>query len=295
MASPRRGAYPSPVRLPPPERRGATALPDGRRLGWSEWGPEGAPVVLYCPGAGQSSFLALDGELVRRRGVRLVALDRPGLGASDPRPGRTLTDWAADVAALIAARALRAPRLIGFSQGGPFALACAAAGCVHSVAVVSGSDRLERFADRLPSDLAQLVALADGDPPAAEAVFSQMSAEAMHRMIAASVGPEDRPIYEAPAFDAALRRALAEGFAQGAAGYARDTVLAMGRWPFALDRIAVPVHVWYGERDASPVHSPDLGADLAALVPGATRRVVPGAGGALPWTHADAILDALLR
>ncbi|MFE6577617.1 alpha/beta fold hydrolase, partial [Streptomyces rochei] len=86
----------------------------------------------------------------------------------------------------------------------------------------------------------------------------------------------------------------AEGFAQGAAaGYARDTVLAMSRWPFALDAVTVPVDIWYGEEDTG--HSPDNGALLATRIPGARRHVVPGIGGALLWTHAEPVLTSLLR
>lgn len=72
-----------------------------------------------------------------------------------------------------------------------------------------------------------------------------------------------------------------------------NTVLAMGRWPFALDEIAVPVDIWYGEQDTG--HSPDNGALLAARVPGARRHVVPGNGGALLWTHPEPILTCPLE
>ncbi|MCK6547563.1 alpha/beta hydrolase, partial [Myxococcota bacterium] len=71
--------------LPPPVRRGTTTLPDGRALGWSEWGA--GPPVLFCPGAATSSRLGLAAGAVEAAGVCLVALDRPGLGASDPMRG----------------------------------------------------------------------------------------------------------------------------------------------------------------------------------------------------------------
>lgn len=280
-----------------PERRGTTPLRDGRRLGWSEWGPEDGAPVLFCPGAASSSVLAFGEDVVAPLGVRLIALDRPGLGASDPKPGRSLEDWAEDVRGLVAARGIERPRAVGFSQGAPFALACAAAGVVRAAAIVSGGDELAapHFAGSLVPDVRRLVELATSDPQAAEAMFRTMSAEAMHGMVTSMVGPEDRAVYAIPAFDAAYRRALEEGFAQGAGGYARDTVLAMRAWPFELERISVPVALWYGAADTSPVHSPDLGASLARRIPGAERHVVEGAGGALLWTHAREILDSLLR
>jgi pimeloyl-ACP methyl ester carboxylesterase len=90
-------------------------------------------------------------------------------------------------------------------------------------------------------------------------------------------------------------RALAEGFAQGPDGYARDTVLAMSRWPFDLAGIIVPVDLWYGEQDTSTVHSPDLGASLVRRIPAARLHVLPDAGGALLWTHAGVVLRSLLE
>ncbi|MGH3927426.1 MAG: alpha/beta fold hydrolase, partial [Pseudonocardiaceae bacterium] len=115
----------------------------------------------------------------------------------------------------------------------------------------------------------------------------------MWNMVMGASPASDLAVYQKPTFEAAYRRALAEGFAQGPAGYARDTVLAMGRWPFDLAKITVPVDVWSGEQDTS--HSPDHGTTLAARLPNARRHVVPGIGGAVLWTHAAAILHALLE
>jgi pimeloyl-ACP methyl ester carboxylesterase len=282
--------------LDPPARRGETLVAAGRRLAWSEWGsPDGAPVLL-SPGAATSGSLGFATGALDRLGVRLIGLDRPGLGRSDGSPGRTLLDFAGDVTALAAARALGVPAIIGYSQGAPFALACAAAGVVAAVAVVSGTDELARpdLRGRLPSELARLVDEAERDPAAAEAFFRGMTPAMMREMILGASHEVDLAIYREPRFAAAFDAALDEGFARGPDGYARDTLLAMRRWPFDPTAIRVPVHLWYGRHDTSPVHSPDLGESLARLIPGAARTVVDDAGGALLWTHGAAILEALV-
>lgn len=69
-------------------------------------------------------------------------MDRPGLGRSDPSPNRTLLDGAQDLHTLAAALSLDRPAIVGFSQGAPLALACAAAGAASAVAVVPGTDEL---------------------------------------------------------------------------------------------------------------------------------------------------------
>jgi pimeloyl-ACP methyl ester carboxylesterase len=113
-------------------------------------------------------------------------------------------------------------------------------------------------------------------------------------LIMATSSELDLGVYTEPAFESAFRRAVAEGFAQGAAGYAHDFVLAMGRWPFDLADIRVPVDLWYGEHDRSTVHSPDHGATLARRLPTARRHLLAEAGGSLLWTHAEEILASLV-
>lgn len=284
------------VELRAPARRGEVDVASGRKLAWSEWGaPDGVP-VLFSPGAATSGLLGLAAGVVERAGARLVAVDRPGLGRSDPAPGRTLLDTAADFGALASALHLERPAIIGFSQGAPFALACGAAGFVSAVALVSGTDELAGPGLRasLPPEARQLVELAASDPAAAEAMFRGMTAAMVKDMVGGSPAV-DRAVYLAPAFAEVFAAALDEGFAQGADGYARDTLLALQRWPFDPQQIRVPVQLWYGAHDTSPFHSLDHGAALADRIPGASRTVVDDAGGSVLWTHGAQILSTLLE
>ncbi len=279
-----------------PARLGETRLSDGRLLGWAEWGPEDGVPVLLCPGAATSRWLGFGAGVVERQGVRLISVDRPGLGASTPHPGRTFADFAGDIRQLLAPRGPGRVPVVGNSQGAPFALACAAAGIASALAVVSGADEIAapEFATVLPAELRDLVERTAADPAGAEQFFAGFTAEAMWNMVMGQSPECDLTVYREPRFADAYRRALAEAFAGGAAaGYARDTVLAMGRWPFRPSEITVPVDIWYGERDTS--HSPDNGAFLAGRIPGAERHLVPDTGGALLWTHAAPVLASLLR
>jgi pimeloyl-ACP methyl ester carboxylesterase len=250
--------------------------------------------VLLCPGAAISRSLGVSARAVAALGVRLISVDRPGLGASTPAPGRTLADFAADVGELVELRGLARPALIGNSQGAPFALACAAAGIARDLALVSASDEVAAPAvtDALSPHLRDLVDLLATDPDGATAVLRRFDADAMWDLVLTGAPPCDRAVYRTSSFEQAYRTALQEGFAQGPEGYVRDTLLAMSRWPIPLAHIGIPVDVWYGEEDAS--HSPDHGATLTGRIPGAHRHVVPGIGGAVLWTHARPILDTLV-
>jgi pimeloyl-ACP methyl ester carboxylesterase len=280
-----------------PDRRGAVRLPDGRRLAWAEWGSrEGAP-VLFFTGAGMSCALGFGADALPALEARLIAVDRPGVGGSDPDPGRTLDTWVADVAAFAAARGLEHPRMVGFSQGAPFALACAARGLTDAVAIVSGQDDLTHPALRpsLDPQLADLLDTIAHDPQGFEAWFAGVAgADFLWNLVIDGSSPPDREIYTSAPLGPAYRRALADGFAQGPRGYVRGLRLTFDRWPFQVEDVHAHVDLWYGAHDASAGHSPDLGATLARRLPHAERHLVEDAGGSLLWTHAAAILRTLL-
>ncbi|MFF3313761.1 alpha/beta fold hydrolase [Streptomyces sp. NPDC002952] len=63
-------------------------------------GPEDGTPVLLCPGAATSRSLGFGIADLDELGVRLVSVDRLGLGASTASPARTLSDFGADIAEL---------------------------------------------------------------------------------------------------------------------------------------------------------------------------------------------------
>ena len=75
-------------------------LADGRRLAWSEFGTPTGPVLILLDGTPSSRLEGLVLHHAALGGVRVLVPDRPGFGGWDPQPGRSLTDWARDVAAL---------------------------------------------------------------------------------------------------------------------------------------------------------------------------------------------------
>jgi pimeloyl-ACP methyl ester carboxylesterase len=272
----------------------STRLPDGRELAWTEWGPRDGRPVLFCPGAGMSGVLGFGTDLLPGLGLRLLALDRPGLGRSAPDPGKTYASWAGDVGHLVSALGLRRVLGVGFSQGAPFAVALAGAGLLDAVALVAGQDDLRAQRHLLVPEVAGMLDAADADPAGFEREIARVaSADWMWQVILTTAAPGDRARYEGSDLGPAVRAALDDGFRQGAAGYARDLVTALGPWPVRPEDLTVPVHLWYGAQDTSTVHSPDLGRSLAARIPGARHTVLDDEGGALLWTRAADVLGAL--
>ncbi|WP_373045369.1 alpha/beta fold hydrolase [Vulgatibacter sp.] len=285
------------VEIVPPDRKRQLLLPTGRPIGWAEWGSEQGTPVLFCTGAGMSSSLGFGAEAIRALGIRLLCIDRPGLGRSAPDPEKSFGSWTADVAAVLTAEGIERPAAVAYSQGAPFAVALAGAGLVSALALVAGQDELAhpQVKALLPLQMAGLVDAIAADPAAFEASFdTQVDAEGMLALVLGMSAPHDRAFYEAPSFLAAYRRALQEGFAQGPAGYVRDFTLALRPWPIQPEVVRVPVHLWYGGRDTSPSHSPDFGASLERRFPNAALHLLPEEGGSLLWTRSGEILRALL-
>ena len=76
-------------------------LPDDRELAWLESGkPRGYPVFMFDGTPGTRLQVSFDQKAITASGVRFIAPDRPGYGHSTFHRGRTLADWASDVATL---------------------------------------------------------------------------------------------------------------------------------------------------------------------------------------------------
>jgi len=102
-------------------------LRDGRVLGYAMWGDPGGQPVLLFHGSPASRLFVPDPALTAAVAVRLITVDRPGYGRSDPKPGRDVLDWPPDVEELADTLALPPFPIVAHSSGGPYALACALA------------------------------------------------------------------------------------------------------------------------------------------------------------------------
>ncbi|MEX1366765.1 MAG: alpha/beta hydrolase [Nannocystaceae bacterium] len=258
-------------------------LPEGRELAWSEWGtPDGWPVMFFHGGADSRLEGALLHEAALHAGVRLIAPDRPGFGASDPMPDRRFVDWPDDVHTLAEHLRLSSFSVVGHSGGGPHALAVAAdpRDRVRSVVVVAGAAprpasgrgmglpfRLNRrFAISVPWLQTKLLTShrddVYDDPERFLSQWGRLSA------------PEGRLFEEHPEVGKAVVAQMREGYRQGIAAARHEGQLYYRDWGFELEAIEVPVHLVYGSKDAqAPVR---WGTYLQERIPGARLTVVEG-------------------
>src|SRR4029450_1364219 len=199
-------------------------LADGRTLGYALWGePEGTPVLLVGTSPG-SPLLCPDLPATVAAGVRLVTVDRPGSGRSDPDPHPTMARWVADTSTLVDHLRLERFGLVGWSGGGQFALAMAAGlpERVTSVALAgTPAPAHDDLGDWPPQEIRQLVGLVRKDPQGAVdgiAAANQGYPADPQLPLQLWGAPGDQAVGNLPQVAEAMAVMLREGARQGVAG-----------------------------------------------------------------------------
>ncbi len=261
-------------------------LSDGRSLGFQCLGdPNGRPLFFFHGTPGSRLVLSQDDFLAQISGVRLIVPERPGCGISDPKPGRTFLDWPDDVAELANHLGLDSFAVSGASGGGPYALACAfslANRVTRALLFASlaptdfkGATRGMIFGNRLGFWLGRNAPWALRMLSWSQASVFERSPEKFMDVLVKNVAPPDQALFKDAEFREAVIRDLREGFRQGSAGHATDSVVASQPWGFRLREISVPVFVWHGEEDVLVTTA--MAEYLAREIPRCTLRVVPRA------------------
>ena len=246
--------------------------------------------VLFAHGGtpGTGSLYEPNLEAGAARGIRHVTYARPGYGASDRQPGRTIADCAGDVAAIADQLGIERFYVGGQSGGGPHALACAA----QLGERVCAAAAVASFAPRRAEDLewlAGMATLARDEFAAAEADERQlqaflerlapsltgMSGEPPNEALGDLLGPVDRALLVddyARHGTTSMRASLEHGIW----GWFDDDLALVDDWGFDLASIRVPVTIWHGDDDRMVPFA--HGRWLAEHVPGASARLLPGEG-----------------
>ncbi|MDX6325863.1 MAG: hypothetical protein QOK15_2217 [Nocardioidaceae bacterium] len=281
-------------------------LAGGRRVQvWDGGDPAGRP-VLFLPGCPDSRWAAWTGQpAARRTGVRLIAVNRPGYGASDAGAS-THVGVADDLVAVADALDIGGFAVLGMSVGGVYAVACAALhpGRVRALATVSAPGEIVRMRppyhrDGLsPEDQADVVALATLDADAAIERLRPGYAEFVaplrpddsddaalaDRWTAASAGV-DGPDHDLVASWPTWQRARAAREALLCPeGYLRDAAAMFRPWEVDPAQVSCPTWVRHGTADVSA--SPRNARWLADHLPGARLALLQGVG------HLAALHDA---
>lgn len=223
-------------------------LRDGRMLAYSEYGASSENVLLYFHGGADSRlearFLAKPAE---RADVRLIGIDRPGMGRSQFQAGRRVVDWPDDVVELADCLQIDRFAVVGISGGGPYALACAYK--IPDRLLVCGIVAGEWHNRHVFSFLTQFLPWLLIPPLGYFFRDEQRARKAMLRLTPHF--PEiDRKSLALSEITDILTASFVEAFRQGVKGPAYDGAVVRRPWGFELDEISFPrLYLWHGELD----------------------------------------------
>ena len=254
--------------------------------------PEGL-AWLYHGGSPTAAvpFATFD-DAARELGMALITYSRPGYGGSTPYSWEAgaprVVDDVADSMTILEHLGVEEFVTLGWSGGGPRALACGAllpdrclaAATLAGVAPKDGAG-LDWFEGMAPENRAEYAAAEQG-PEAYEAYLTEdflPILQAPAEEVVAAMGGLLTPV-DAAAFTADiggyLARSLHRAGAQGVRGARDDGLVATSPWGFDLGSVKVPVAVWQGRQDAMVPFA--HGEWLAAHVPGAEAHLFDDEG-----------------
>jgi pimeloyl-ACP methyl ester carboxylesterase len=269
-------------------------------------GPEdGRPLVFHhgtpFPGVPPDDLLSAQ----HGRGLRTVAWARPGYAGSTAQPDRTVAAVAADAGAVLDHLGLEEFVTVGWSGGGPHALACATllAGRCRGAAVLAGvgptdTDDLDWTEGMGPENVEEFaLARAGGEPyraylaSAAEAMAAASPAE-QAALVEGLLSPPDAALVAGPLAQW-WTDSLQRGVSSGVEGWYEDDQAFMAPWGFDPAGTGVPVTLWQGTEDLMvPAAHGDW---LARRLPDVAYHRLQGEGHvSLVVAHYDEILDELL-
>jgi pimeloyl-ACP methyl ester carboxylesterase len=271
-----------------PQSDSLVTLGDGRSLAYAEWGDaNGRPVVLLH-GTPGSRLLCPDEDATASAGVRLITIDRPGYGRSDPDPRQTLLSWADDYAEFHKRVALPPCPIVGWSAGGPYALASAVRtpSLVSSVGLAASSPPVEAMddfwdEDRRRAELLQVDRTAAIEE--ARTLFQGYVADPWS-IFASMHDPADPDarLLAMPHVKRAVIRMMREGARQGSVGAVADDMALLGPWGFSAADVTQEVGVWLGSENAACRSAADY---YAATIPHATYVTFAGEGHLVPMAR----------
>jgi len=280
-------------------------LEDGRELDVLLAGPEwGIPIVFHhgTPFSAAPDQRAIDAATAQ--GMRMMVISRPGYAGSTVKPGRTVSDVVRDVEAVLDLLGHAHFYTVGWSGGGPHALACAAllpdrcmaAATLGGVAPfdAAGLDWLGGMAEE---NIEEFTAAQHGQP-ALEALLSRAApglADVTPGELVGSLGTllsdVDKEGFTGEIawyLAAAMRAALSNG----TDGWRDDDLAFVRPWGFEVTTAGAPVAIWQGEQDR--MVPPSHGRWLADHIPHARRWLLPDEGHVTLLSSFQRILDDLM-
>ena len=291
--------------IEPPRREGVIRVGRRRVLGFAEYGDPSGRLVLWHHGTpgGRRQIPVKARRAAERLGLRLVCVERPGVGESTNHRYKCFDEWARDAERVVDELGHESFAVVGLSGGGPYALACAhelphrvtVAGLLGSVCPVVGPDAAPG------SSIVRLAATFQGVLDPLRTVLGTGIWLAIqpvtplghwaYQLYFSRMPEGDQKVAEDPEIEAMFLDDLMTASRRRFGAVAHDAALFGRPWGFTLSDIDVPVFWWHGDADnivplAHAEHS-------VALLQACALEVRPAESHLGGFAAADRVLETL--
>lgn len=274
-------------------------------VGYAAYGdPAGTPLI-FCHGwPGSHHQAQMIDAPARKRGLRVLAPNRPGIGQSSPMSGIDVRQWANVMGGFADAMGIDRFYLLGVSGGGPYALASAAVlpERLVAVGVCCGAPPIDLIPDRRGLHWFYRTLLAvDWSAPrlskplmtGIRSLVTGFSAEHTMRPLVSLMPAPDRRTLSRRENLRPIAESVDAAFENGIEPVIQDARRIKDPWGFDLEAVVKPVHIWHGGRDRNiPVSTARF---VAEKIRRPIMHIYPDDGHySLPIRRCGSILDDLL-
>jgi len=285
---------------------GTVRVRNGRKLGVAEFGaPNGQPVFWFhgTPGA-RRQIPEEARKIAAARGLRIVGLDRPGVGLSTGHLYDSVADFVPDLELVADQLGIGRFSTIGLSGGAPYAMAVAVelpdrvasvgilGGVVPSVGPDAAPGGLVGFAHHFRKLLPIVREPAGVALTALVRVARPIGSQGLD-LYARFSPPGDREVLQRPDIKAMFLDDITTNGSRGLRSVVYDGILFTRHWGFSPRDIRAPLTWWHGDSDnivplAHAWH-------LVPLIPDAILHVREGESHLGGLGIADEVLSTVLR
>ncbi len=237
-------------------------LADGRKLGYQQYGDKkGFPILGFHGTPGSRLWFEEDDPVSQKFGIRLITVDRPGYGISDPKPHREIKDFNGDIQELVNHLEVSPFSAFGVSGGGAYALSL---GCtdnnIHKIGLVASvspfwkgkpSKNMAR-ANRLGVFLARHLPWLLKRSYKYQKQILETDPDSYKRSISSNkkhlCKSDQEVIMREPVLEAMILQ-MKEAFRTSSSEVVNELKLLSDDWNVDLSKLQVPIEVWHGKED----------------------------------------------
>jgi len=277
----------------------AMILPDGRTLSYAEYGiPDGKPLLFFHGTPGCRLEQHPDHGITKALGIRMIVPERPGYGHSTTQPGHSILQWADDMEYFMDQLGLENTAIVGFSGGGPYAMACACRmpGRITRLGLASSTAPFDNPSgtEGVNAQSKALYALALADPETFNARIQALATdgETLFQIMTAGLPEPDIQVFANDDIATMYRANMAEAIRPGVSGIISDMLLLPKAWEFRPEDINCTTFLWQGLADINV--PPAMGTYLSEAIPDCKATFLPGEGHFLLFTHWKEIVTVIM-